>query len=167
MIDGYFLDIGGQWYRMSLEEWLEKNVTEGSNSGFDADAVTALYLKIRRKKAERKKEFDTWYADATADQEKLEGMMKDFLDQHGLKSAPSANGVFYKKVDIKPSAADWTVFYEWIKETNQFEFLHKRISVEAVKAYMEEHKDDEMSLPPGINVLKEYVVRVRTGKGEE
>ena len=131
---------------------------------FDADAVTELYLKCRRAIANRTKAYDADVAILKAEQDRLAGLMMEFLDAHKIKSAPSTHGVFYKELEIKPAATDWTAFYNWIKENDAFEFLHKRISSEAVKNFMDRHKEDEVGLPPGVSVLKEYKVKVRTGK---
>ena len=133
---------------------------------FNADETTARYLLLRREIAQINKECGVLIAKRKAEMEELEGAMMIFLNDHKMKSAPSANGIFYKEFVVKPSATDWTAFYEWIKENDAFEFLHKRITAEAVAKYMEDHKDDDVSLPPGVAVLTEYVVRVRTGTGE-
>jgi hypothetical protein len=148
---------------MTLEEWMERNVTEE----FDADDVTSQYLKIRRARARMSKAFDEDDAVMKAEQERLGALMLDFLNTHKIKSAPSKNGVFFKKLQVKASCSNWTAFYDWIKENDAFEFLHKRITTTEVDKYLEAHKEDEVSLPPGIAVIKDYIVEVRTGKGEE
>ena len=150
----------GNWRETTLEEWKEEKMAEE----FDADAMTEYYLRLRRMKAAMNKDNDTRIAPVSAEMARVEGVMLEFLDSHKMKSAPSAHGTIYKELDIKPRATDWTAFYNWIKEHDAFEFLHKRISAEAVSSYMELHKDDDVSLPPGVDVMKEYVVRVRTGK---
>ncbi len=131
---------------------------------FDCEAMTAYYLKCDRAvdamNAENKKRI----APIKAEMERILGLMDNYLTVHKVKNASSKTGVFFRELDIKPRATDWTAFYAWIKENDAFEFLHKRITADSVAAYMEQHKDDEVALPPGIAVEKSYVIRVRTGK---
>lgn len=132
---------------------------------FDADAITGRYLMVRRAKARHAKDAKLREAVFDAELERLEGVMGSFLDAHKIKSAPSLHGLFYKELVVKPSATDWTAFYKWIRENDAFEFLHKRITAEQIATYMEAHKDDDVSLPPGVAISKEYKVRVRTATG--
>lgn len=136
---------------------------------FDADAITSRYLYVRNARAKRssaaKKEDDIFKAEL----DRLEGIMRDWLDKVKLKSAPCINGTFFKQLEVLPVAEDWTEFYEWISKNKAYQFLHKRITAKEVAAYMEEHKDDAVSLPPGIRVEKKWkvVVRTATDKGDE
>lgn len=131
---------------------------------FDADAVAEAYLKCRRAKSAMSKVFEQNCNVLDAEMERLGGLMMDFLNANGMDSAKCKHGTFYKTPKVRPQVADWTAFYKWIREHDAFEFLHKRVSSEAVKTYMDDHKDDAQGLPPGVTVLKEYEVTVRTGK---
>jgi hypothetical protein len=144
---------------------MENEVTET----FNADEVTGRYLMIRRAKARMTSDHKKRVAVFEAEEERLEGLMMGFLNDHKMKSAPSINGTFYKEMEVLPSATDWTAFYEWIKENDAFQFLHKRITAKEIATYMEDHKDDDVSLPPGVAVMKKYkiIVRTATGTGEE
>jgi hypothetical protein len=53
--------------------------------------------------------------------------------------------------------ADWDACFDWIKKTQAWEFLERRVSKSTVKDYMEAHGE----VPPGISVNSELVVRVR------
>lgn len=131
----------------------------------NCDDITAEYLMLRRMLARMSKAYEAEKAIVVAEQERLESLMAAYLERHKVKSAPTIHGVFYKELSVKPSATDWTAFYNWIKENDAFEFLHKRISSEQVTLYLNLHKDDpDGGLPPGIAVLKEYKITVRTGK---
>lgn len=163
------LDANGKdWHKTTIEAWtLEQQKEKSVTDDFDADAITARYLLCRTAIANINKDADTRVATLKAEQERLKGLMLDFLTKTKQKSAPSASGTFFRKTTVKPSATDWGTFYDWIAEQKAFHFLHKRISVEAVNTYMEEHKGDDVGLPPGIAVVTEYDIGVRVGKGEE
>lgn len=140
-----------------------KTVTEAQ--AFDADAVTERWLKCKSAISNLTADCKRRVKIIEAEQARLEGLMREFLDAHKMNSAPCKSGTFFKTMSVKPAATDWTVLYEWIKKHDAFHFLHKRISSEAVKDYMEEHKDDtEGGLPPGLSVIKDYDIIVRTGK---
>lgn len=125
---------------------------------FDGDKMTRIFLKMRE--ARRKLKSDYEAADKViADQQmRVEAAMLGFLNDHKIDSAPTSHGVFFKQLDVIPQAADWDKFYNWIVETNGFDFLARRIKKTAVQDYMNTNKG---ALPPGVNVFSRYVVRVR------
>ena len=131
---------------------------------FDCEAATARWLVCKREIAQINTEVAVLVDKRKAEQAEIEARMDDYLTVHKVKNASTKAGVFFREMTVKPRATDWTAFYNWIKENDAFEFLHKRITADAVAAYMEQHKDDEVALPPGVAVEKEFVVRVRTGK---
>ena len=131
---------------------------------FDCEAMTAYYLKCKGVVAAMNADNKKRIKPVEAEMERVAALMDEYLTTHKVKNASTKAGVFFREMDIKPRATDWTAFYAWIKENDAFEFLHKRITADAVAAYMEQHKDDEVALPPGVAVEKSYVVRVRTGK---
>jgi hypothetical protein len=124
----------------------------------DTNAVTKVFIKIRDKRAQLKKAFEDEDKVLKEKQVILEGAMLDFLQLHNLRSAPTDNGVFYRQEEIIPTGIDWAAFYEWVRANDAFDFLERRIKKTSVKTYMEEH---DGAIPPGVSVLREYVVRVR------
>ena len=131
---------------------------------FDCNAATERWMVCKREIAQINKEVAVLIDKRKAEQAEIEARMDEYLTVHKVKNASTKAGVFFREMTVKPRATDWTAFYNWIKENDAFEFLHKRITADAVAAYMEQHKDDEVALPPGVAVEKEFVVRVRTGK---
>lgn len=126
----------------------------------DLTSVTTAYVKIRDARAAMKKEFEAKDAELKGSMEKLEGVMLGHLNAHGMESVRTEAGTFYRQEDIKPSCADWSSFYQWIAANNAFEALEKRVGKGFIKDFMDAH---DGALPPGINVHREYVVRVRRG----
>ena len=131
---------------------------------FDCEAMTAYYLKCKSVVAAMNADNKARIKPVEAEMERVAGLMDEYLTAHKVKNASTKAGVFFREFDVKPRATDWTAFYNWIKENDAFEFLHKRITADAIAAYMEAHKDDEVALPPGVAVETSYVVRVRIGK---
>jgi hypothetical protein len=53
-------------------------------------------------------------------------------------------------------------FFQWIKDNNAFDAMQRRVSVTFVKEFMDSHEGKLP--PPGIQVSREYVCRVRKPK---
>lgn len=124
----------------------------------DTAAVVRAYRAIRAKRSQIKKAYEAEDNDLKAKLERLEGAMLSHLNDTNSKSQGTDAGIFYKQEEITPSAADWPTIYKWIVENDAFEFLEKRITKTAVKQFMDDH---DGSSPPGMNVHREFVVRVR------
>ena len=171
MTEVWVLDIAGSWNKVAPDEWFnqQNGVSMTDEPEFNADEITGQYLYVRNARAARSAAAAKDDAVFKEELTRLEGIMGKWLDKVGLKTAPCVHGTFYKEVEILPAADDWDTFYEWIKEHDAFQFLHKRITAVEVSKYMEAHKDEETSLPPGIRVEKKWkvIVRATTAKAGE
>ena len=124
----------------------------------DFNKVTEAYIAIRDRRAEIKKAYEAEDDQLKAKLARLDAVMLGHLNETNMESVRTANGTFYKTEDLKPSASDWTAFYQFIKDNDAFEALERRVKKDFVKAYMEDNDD---ALPPGISVHREYKVLVR------
>jgi len=124
----------------------------------DLNKLTKAHLRIREARSKIKKEFDEQDASLKAQQEKLESIMLAHLNETNVGSVRTDSGTFYRQEEITPSGADWDAFYRWITEHDAFDALERRIKKTFIKEYMEAN---EGAIPPGVNVYREYVVRVR------
>lgn len=126
----------------------------------DTEAVVRAYRKIRAERSANTKAYEARDLQLKTMLERLEGAMLAHLNATKSKSINTEEGTFYKQEDIMPSAADWPTIYRWIGENDAFEMLEKRLTKKVVKQYMD---DNDGAAPPGINVQREWVVRVRKG----
>lgn len=124
----------------------------------DVNKMTKAYVKLRDAKLELKRKMEDEIAGFDKKLELLEGQMLKFLNESKMESVKTEHGTFYRQEEITPTGADWTAFYGWIAENDAFEFLERRIKKTAIKEYMEAH---EGGVPPGVNVYREFAVRVR------
>jgi hypothetical protein len=124
----------------------------------DLGQVTKAHINIRDARTALRKQYEEADADLKKSQEKLESVMLDHLNRHGMDSVRTEAGTFYRQEEITPSAADWNALYDWIKDNDAWDALERRIKRTFVKEYQEAHNG---GLPPGISVFREYVVRVR------
>jgi hypothetical protein len=126
----------------------------------DVERMVKVYLKLREARSELKHKYDEEDGKLKQKQELLEGQFLAFLNSSNVDSFRTSLGTVYKQENMIPTAADWSAIYAWIKKHDAFEFLERRLKKTEVAAYMEEH---EGSPPPGVNVMREYEVRIRRG----
>jgi len=124
----------------------------------DTKRLTRVYLKMRDEKDRLTREYEEQKRALETNMEKISAQLLKFLNDNAIDSS-SADGVtFFKQEEVKPSCSDWSAFHAWIAREDAFDMLQKRITVTALKEYME---TNEGALPPGVNVHREYVVRIR------
>lgn len=122
------------------------------------DRFAKAYVKLRDARSAAKKVWEEADLALKLKQERLEVEMLKFLNDHQIESMRTAAGTVYRQEEIQPSCADWTALYAWIAENDAFDCLERRVKKTFVKEYMEQHNGER---PPGVNVMREYVVRVR------
>jgi hypothetical protein len=76
----------------------------------------------------------------------------------GVEGFKTEFGTTYRDVNMSASFADEDTFYKFVRESGDLEFFERRLKIAHLKEYMENH---EGQLPPGINVFREYTMRVR------
>jgi len=113
------------------------------------------YLSTRHQRLIKDKE-----SEAIKEHEELlkEAIVTKFREQ-GLKALGAANGIVRMSVLIEPKAVDWLAIYERIKETGEFDLLHRRLASLAVK----ERWDTGVELP-GIIKVEVYKLTVSGAK---
>jgi hypothetical protein len=124
----------------------------------DMNTVAETYVRLREARRKFKKQFEVEDGRFEAALEKLEGIMLKHLNECGAASVRTDSGTFYKQEAITPSASDWQLVYDWIKDNDAWDLLERRVKSTFIREYQEAH---DGALPPGISVYREYVIRVR------
>jgi len=124
----------------------------------DISRYVKAYLNLRKAREELSKEFDIKDKGLKDKQELIENHLLNFLNETGQESSRTEFGTVYRQEDLIPSAADWSVIYEWIKENDAWDMLERRLKKTFIKTFSETNKGE---LPPGVNVFRKYLVRVR------
>ena len=138
--------------------------------GPPADKLIKVGRKIKAARSKLAAEYKKADDLLKVDLAEVEAMMLAFLNSTGQKTANCGEfGLFYWQHKITPRADDWDAFYKWIASTNTFDALQKRIKVTFITEYMEEHKNDKdengdplSNLPPGVSVIREREVCIRS-----
>lgn len=133
-------------------------MSEPAPVAFDLGQVTRAHLNIRNARAQLKADFDKSDLELKQSQEKLEAVMLNHLNTHGMESVRTEAGTFYRQLEIKPSAGDWQAVYDWVKAHDAWDLLERRLKKTFIAEFMEQHNGE---LPPGVNVIREWVMRVR------
>ena len=123
-----------------------------------ADKLADVYVKIRDKRAELKKQFEV-------EDEVLENKLK-IIQQHlleicketGADSIKTKNGTVIRSVKTRYWTSDWSEMYAFILEHGAPELLEQRIAQGNIKTFLNDNPDLK---PKGLNVNSEYVVTVR------
>ena len=121
-----------------------------------SDAV-AMYIKMRDKKAQMKAEFDASVAPLNEKMEKLEAKLLDVFNKTGMDSVKTEFGTAYTTTRVTASVADREIFMTHVRENDDWALLEVRAAKSAVEQYRETNND----LPPGISMREERVVNVR------
>ena len=127
----------------------------------DLDQLTSIYLKIRDKRAENKREFENVDKDLEAQQQMLAEQMLDTCKEMGADSIRTPHGTIIRSVKSKYWTGDWDSMYSFIKEHSAFGLLEKRLHQTNMKEFLAENPD---VMPMGLNVESEYTVVVRRAK---
>jgi hypothetical protein len=124
----------------------------------DFARIVKAHINIRDHRQQLKKQFDEADQQFKQAQAKLESVMLDHLNKTGSEAIRTENGTFYAQEEMTPSASDWNMLYDWIKEHDAWEALERRIKKTFIKEFAEAHNG---GLPPGVSVFRERIVRVR------
>lgn len=127
----------------------------------DLDQLTAVYLKIRDKRAENKREFENVDKDLEEQQKMLAEQMLDTCKEMNADSIRTPHGTIIRSVKSKYWTGDWDSMYNFIKEHDAFGLLEKRLHQTNMKDFLNENPD---VMPMGLNVENEYTIVVRRAK---
>lgn len=127
--------------------------------------VIATYLTLRHQKEALAQSVKAKVDEINAKMAKIEAWIKQQADVQGVTSFKSDHGTaFLTTVDFA-NVADWDATLRFIRETEAFDMLEKRVSKTAVRAYIDQTK----SVPPGVNYGTKLEVNIRKpgAKAEE
>lgn len=119
--------------------------------------AVSIYIKMRDKKAQMKAEFDASVAPLNEKMEKLEAKLLDVFNKTGMDSVKTEFGTAYTTTRVTASVADREIFMNHVKENDEWALLEVRASKTAVEQY----RDNNNDLPPGISMREERVVNIR------
>lgn len=126
--------------------------------GVPVEKLTAVYLKIKEKRAQIKAAFDAEDGALETQLDTVKRALLDYCKEQGVDSVRTAAGLFYRTTKVRYWTSDWESMNKFIMEHEVPEFYEKRLNQSVVKQYIEDNPD---VLPPGLNTDSEYVITVR------
>ena len=127
----------------------------------DLDKLTAVYIKIRDKRAELSRAFKSQDRELEEQQQMLANQMLETCKEMGADSIKTPHGTIIRSVKSKYWTGDWDSMYRFIKEHDAFGLLEKRLHQTNMKDFLHENPD---VMPMGLNVENEYTIVVRRAK---
>lgn len=125
------------------------------------EQITATYIRMRDKRAQLKKEFESQDAVIAEDMRTLEQEMLEVCKAIGADSIKTNAGTVIRSVKSRYWTNDWDSMYKFIEENYAFGLLEKRLHQSNMKQFLEENPD---KLPAGLNTEREFTVVVRRSK---
>jgi hypothetical protein len=120
--------------------------------------VVETYIKLRDRRAQRKKAYEAEDAGDKEKQDKIETYLLREFQESGVESIKTSAGTAYKSSRVSATVADWDSFFtDYVVPNQAWEMLERRCSKEAVQQYKAANDD----LPPGINWTETVTVNVR------
>lgn len=90
-------------------------------------------------------------------QNKLTGLLQDFLTNTGSESVKTANGTCYASTRYTASLPDAGAFMKFVIDSGNFDLLDRRANSTAVRSYVEA----QGALPPGVTLSAIRTIGVR------
>lgn len=122
------------------------------------EKMVKLFIKTRTAKSAAKKAFDEQEAEFNAILDTCENFMLKRADADGVTGFTTPYGTTYTAETTKISIADDAAFFDFVKKLGDLDFLERRVSTTHVADYTKAH---EGAVPPGLNIFRERVMRVR------
>jgi len=120
-------------------------------SDVSADKLTEIYVKIREKRRELKKQDDELEAQLNI----VASELLEICKAQGSSLIRTPHGTISKRVTKRYWTSDWQSFYDFIKDNDAFGLLAQRIVSSNMEQFLEENPDLH---PPGLNAEQTQTV---------
>jgi hypothetical protein len=106
------------------------------------------YMKVRTARDAYRKTVKAKEAEYKEALETIGGLLRSYLQANGLQNIATPTGTAFLKTVRSATVQDTSAFREHVIQNGEYELADFRANVDAVQAYMDEHKG---ALPAGIN----------------
>lgn len=128
---------------------------------FPADKLAEIYIKIRDKRDELKRQFEEEYAKLEEQLSLIADEMLEVCKENNADSIKTPAGTIMRRVDTRFWTNDWDSFYDFVNEHDAYGLFEKRIHQGNMKQFLEENPD---LLPKGLMSDSKYKITVRRSK---
>lgn len=125
----------------------------------NVDDVIKAYVQMRDAADAMEKRHKEELAPGRDKMRKIELWLQNTLQSQGLSNVKSESGTAFLQGVASVKVQDWESLLAFIRERNMWELLDHRVSKSVVEAFLE----STGRIPPGVDIKRETVVRVRRG----
>jgi hypothetical protein len=125
----------------------------------DMEELVKTYLTIRNERDRIESEFKEQDAALKAEMATLEQAMLAGCNEIKADSIKTSHGTVMKRLSERYTCSDRDNFNKFVIEHGAVELFEGRIHQSNFKEFMTERHAD--GLPPGVNVMREFVITVR------
>jgi hypothetical protein len=115
------------------------------------------YQEIKRTKEIMDTEYKESIKPYSEALEAIELSLLEYLNSNGLQNLKTETGTAYKVTHVNTKMVDRQKLVAFVKETDNFDLFTNSLTKEAVKAYVETHKEP----PPGVEVTTYLECNIR------
>lgn len=141
---------------------MDEEVQGQDSPQYDLDKLTAIYLKMRDKRDDMRREAEAKEKEIEEQMSIIEAEMLEVCKQMNADSVRTPHGTIIRSVKSRYWTNDWDSMYQFIKEHDAFGLLEKRLHQTHLKEFLSENPN---TFPIGVNVENSYSVVVRRSKG--
>ena len=123
-------------------------------TGLTLEQQALLAMRARNRRLTLEKEFDQAIAPLKATYDRIS---EDFLGAMNRSGETSRSGTGWratKSTTYNVSMPDPQAFYDFLRQSNRFDMMQRRLSSSVVKEYF----DETQQLPPGVSMMPETKV---------
>lgn len=141
---------------------MDEEVQGQDSPQYDLDKLTAIYLKMRDKRDDMRRDAEAREKEIEEQMSIIEAEMLEVCKQMNADSVRTPHGTIIRSVKSRYWTNDWDSMYQFIKEHDAFGLLEKRLHQTHLKEFLSENPN---TFPIGVNVENSYSVVVRRSKG--
>ena len=141
---------------------MDEEVQGQESPQIDLDKLTAIYLKMRDKRDQLRRDAEAKEKEIEEQMSIIETEMLEVCKNMNADSVRTPHGTIIRSVKSRYWTNDWDSMYDFIEETGAFGLLEKRLHQTHMKEFLAENPD---IFPKGLNIENQYTVVVRRSKG--
>ena len=123
-----------------------------------AGKLAEIYVKIRTKRAEILKSYETQDNLLKEKLETIEEAMLEKCKEEDADSIKTPFGTIIRSIKSRYWPADWEIFKQFCLDREMLDLFEKRVHQTNMKQWIDEHPED---IPPGLNIDRSYACSVR------
>lgn len=121
--------------------------------------VIAKYLELRNELDDRRHEWQDFERDHKLHMERLSMWLRDRADELDVESFKTSSGTAYRSFKEYVRIADWDSFIKFVKKTDNFQMLEKRVAKRASLDLLTEEKMEASDIGLEYSADVDFLVR--------